>query len=109
MQYAFLIPHTSEREKNAGATHPNGKARIPIKNVKRVHGHREEIPLQAYRVNVNRGWNTLVTPDEVEEASDAWDARGILHDVDTQWGALPGGGAYEESNDYYASGIYDFY
>ncbi|KZT64981.1 hypothetical protein DAEQUDRAFT_769220 [Daedalea quercina L-15889] len=97
---------------NAGAKHPNGRAKIAIKDVQRVHGHVEEIPLQAYReanVNVNRGWNTLVTADEVRDASDAYDARGILHDIDTQWGMLPHGGAYKESNHYFGPGEYDFY
>lgn len=73
---------------------------------------REEIPLQAYRdagVDVRRGRNSLVTPSDVERASDAWDAQGILHDIDTQWGMIPEGGAYQDSNHYYGPGEYDFY
>ena len=51
----------------------------------------------------------MVTPEDVEAASDAWDARGILHDIDTQWGAIPGGGAYKDSDFYYGPGEYDYY
>jgi len=40
----------------------------------------------------------------MQAASDAWDARGIAHDIDTQWGSMPGGGAYTESNHYYGEG-----
>ena len=44
-----------------------------------------------------------------DDGIDDWDARGILHDIDTQWGAMPHGGAYKESNTYYGSGDHDFY
>jgi len=33
----------------------------------------------------------------------------LLRDIDTQWGAMPWGGAYKESNHYYGPGIYDYY
>ena len=92
--------------------HPNYEARIPIKDVQAVYNHKAEIPLEAYRdacLDIRRGWNTLVTPEDVQEASDAWDARGVLHDIDTQWGMLPQGGAYKESNHYWGPGEYDFY
>ena len=42
-------------------------------------------------------------------ASDAWDARSIAHDIDTQWGAMPWGGAYKDSNEYWGPGEYDFF
>jgi hypothetical protein len=50
-----------------------------------------------------------VTEDEMEAASDAWDARSIAHDIDTQWGMMPWGGAYKDSNHYWGPGEYDFY
>jgi len=34
---------------------------------------------------------------------------GLLRDIDTAFGLLPGGGAYKESNFYYGSGIHDYY
>lgn len=34
---------------------------------------------------------------------------GLIRDIDTQWGMIPGGGAYKESNHYYGPGIYDYY
>ncbi|KDQ17945.1 hypothetical protein BOTBODRAFT_171644 [Botryobasidium botryosum FD-172 SS1] len=37
------------------------------------------------------------------------EAAGILYDIDTQWGAMPQGGAYKDSNHYYGPGIYDYY
>ena len=40
----------------------------------------------------------------MQAASDASDARGIAHDIDTQWGSMPGGGAYTDSNHYYGEG-----
>ncbi|KAH9914104.1 uncharacterized protein B0H18DRAFT_149811 [Fomitopsis serialis] len=103
--------------------HPNGKARIPVKDVHTVYGHPEEISLRMYRnagVNVRRGRNTLVTPRDVERASDARDARNarevrgtrggardaedseeeglweLLHEIDTGFGCVPGGGAYKD-------------
>ncbi len=95
-----------ETRANELALHPNGKRRIKIKDVAQVHGHVCEIPLNAYR----RGnANSLVTPEDVEEASDHWEGIGILHDIDTQWGMIPGGGAYKESNHYYGPGEWDFY
>lgn len=96
-----------------------------------VYDHDTEILLEAYRavgVNVRRGRNSLVTRREVEQASlvpvtieeevqeeqesgdlDEWDAWGILQDIDTQWGMLPQGGAYKESNHYWGPGRYDCY
>ena len=34
---------------------------------------------------------------------------GLLRDIDTAFGLLPGGGAYKESNFYYGPGIHDYY
>ena len=71
-----------------------------------------EIPLEAYcdaGVDVYAGRDTYVTEAEIERASNAWDARGLAHDIDTQWGSMPGGGAYSDSNHYFGPGEYDFY
>jgi hypothetical protein len=80
-------------------------------SVATIHNHTCEIPFQAYveaGVNVNSRSST-VTVEDVEAASDAWDARSVAHDIDTQWGAMPWGGAYKDSEDYYGAGEYDFY
>jgi hypothetical protein len=103
---------SSERPHKEGPLHPNGKRRIPIHSVAKIHNHVCEIPLQAYEdagVNLPRGRASMVTMEQVDAASDAWDARGILHDIDTQWGLMPQGGAYSDSDVYYGSGEYDFY
>jgi len=91
--------------------HPNGKPRILIHNVAKVHNHICEIPLNAYdEAGVSLPCRTsMVTMEDVNAASDTWDIRGILHDIDTQWGSMPGGGAYSDSNFYYGPGEYDFY
>ncbi|KAI1788118.1 hypothetical protein LXA43DRAFT_1097583 [Ganoderma leucocontextum] len=78
--------------------HPNGKARIAICDVQRVHGHVAEIPLDAYRTSgalARPRPSSMVSPRQVQMASDQWDAEGILEDIDTQWGAMPAGGALE--------------
>lgn len=36
-----------------------------------------------------------------EDEDDEDDARSVLYDVDTQWGLMPGGGAYKDSDHYY--------
>jgi len=67
------------------------------------------IPIQAYHeAGVKPSRRRAPSAKEIQAASDAWDARGILHDIDTQWGLIPGGGAYKESNHYYGAGEYDF-
>jgi hypothetical protein len=77
--------------------------------VHKHYGHLCEIPLQAY-IDADVAWsrNDFVSEEDVEAASAAWDARSIEHDIDTQWGAMPWGGAYKDSNHYYGPGIYDF-
>jgi len=55
-------------------------------------------------------------PDD-ESGSDSYysngisreDAAHLLWEIDTQWGMIPGGGAYKESNHYYGPGIHDYY
>lgn len=42
-------------------------------------------------MNVNSRSST-VTVEDVEAASNAWDARSIAHDIDTQWGRCHGEG-----------------
>lgn len=93
-----------QRNDNA-RLHPNNQRRIPIADVRRVYGHQVEIPLQAYRA---RSWNQKVTPEQVDYASEHFDGMGALHDIDTAFGLLPGGGAYKESNHYYGPGLLDF-
>ena len=78
--------------------HPNGKAKIAIRDVRRVYGDLLEIPLDAYRTSgalARPRPSSMVTPRQVQMASDRWDAEGILEDIDTQWGTIPGGGALE--------------
>ena len=53
--------------------------------------------------------NDLVTPEEIQRASNAWDARSIAYEIDTQWGSMPRGGAYKDSNYYYGDDEYAFY
>jgi hypothetical protein len=59
-----------------------------------VHGHYEEIPRRCYH-GARSGYQSLVTTEDVQAASDQFDGEGILHDIDTQWGMIPGGGALE--------------
>jgi hypothetical protein len=81
-----------------------------VKDVKNVYDHLCEIPIQAYReAGVASSWNDYVTERDVEMASSSWDARSIAHEIDTQWGDMPGGGAYSDSNYYFGPGEYDFY
>jgi hypothetical protein len=92
--------------------HPNGKCRSPIHSVTKVHNHICGIPLNAYNeagVSLPCGRASKVTTEDVDAASDACDARGILHDIDTQWGLIPGGGAYSDRNFYYGPGGNDFH
>lgn len=80
--------------------------------MKKVYGRGSHIPLDAYEeagVDTRRGREALVTPGDVERAEEEWDMRAVLHDIDTQWGMLPEGGAYKESNRYFGPGAYDFY
>jgi hypothetical protein len=70
-------------------------------------------PLQTYFVPAKAGDSSdeYVSDDEYDGArrSDEEDARSILYDIDTQWGMMPQGGAYKDSNHYYGTGMYDFY
>lgn len=80
--------------------------------MKKVYGRGSHIPLDAYEeegVDTRSGREALVTPGDVERAEEEWDMRAVLHDIDTQWGMLPEGGAYKESNRYFGPGAYDFY
>lgn len=86
--------------------HPNGKRCVPIREVAEVHGHVCEIPSHCYSaagayVKPWKGANTLVTVEHIERASDQFDGEGLLYDIDTQWGHLPHGGAYGDSEEYY--------
>jgi hypothetical protein len=83
---------------------------VRVRDVQKHYGHVCEIPLAAY-IEAEVAWsrNEYVSERDVEAASDAWDARGIAHDIDTQWGMMPGGGAYKDSNLYYGPDCYDYY
>lgn len=86
--------------------HPDGKNFIPIEDVALVYGHVCEIPYSCYKCihafhGRWRGRRTMVTAQDVQRASDQFDGEGILEDIDTQWGLLPHGGAYKESEQYY--------
>ena len=84
--------------------------RVRVRDVQKHYGHLYEIPLQAYReADVAYSRSDYVTAEDVQLASDAWDARSLAHDIDTQWGEMPWGGAYKDSNHYYDPGEYDFY
>jgi hypothetical protein len=92
--------------------HPNGQRHIQIHSIANIYNDVCPIPLQAYReagVGLPRGKASMVTVEDVKAASDAWDARGVAHDIDTQWGLIPGGGAYSDSDFYYGPGEYDYY
>jgi hypothetical protein len=79
--------------------------------VKDVHKHFDiYLPLQAYRAaGVADSWNDFVSREEAEEAYDTHEVYGLAQDIDTQWGDIPGGGAYSDSNHFYGPGRYDFY
>ncbi|RDX41556.1 hypothetical protein OH76DRAFT_1489380 [Lentinus brumalis] len=81
--------------------HPNGQRLIALRDVKRVYGHRNETPYRMYSLSNPRP-TSMVTAKQVRDASDRWDAEidemdawSVLEDIDTQWGALPEGGALE--------------
>ena len=58
----------------------------------RIRDVRERIPLHVYQDVHPResGYtrNSYVSAEEVRDAEDRWEAIGIVHDIDTQWGAL---------------------
>ena len=96
-----------KRENEENRTAARGACRV--KEVKARYGHMCEIPIQAYReAGVAHSRNDYVTDQDVQAASDAWDARSVAHAIDTQWGAMPMGGAYKDSNHYWGPGEYDF-
>jgi hypothetical protein len=78
--------------------------------VKDVHKHFDiHLPLQAYRAaGVADSWNDFVSKEEAEEAYDTHEAYGLAQDIDTQWGSIPGGGAYSDSNHFHGPGRYDY-
>ena len=101
------LEHGKHSARSSSATR-SGACRV--RDVQQRYGHLCEIPIQAYQeAEVAHGWDDYVTAEDVQRASDAWDARSILHDIDTQWGAMPRGGAYSDSNYYYGPGEYDYY
>ena len=99
-----------EREANQALRHSGLPGACRVKEVKQRYGHVCEIPLEAYlEAGVAQSKNDFVTDQDVMAASNAWDARSIAHDIDTQWGAMPWGGAYKDSNEYWGPGDYDYY
>ncbi|GCA64116.1 hypothetical protein KIPB_013226 [Kipferlia bialata] len=76
----------------------------------RVRDVEEAIPLEAYvRVGVAQEEDDLVDPAGVDTAMNMWDNICLIHEIDTQWGSMPGGGAYSCSNYYYGPGEFDYY
>jgi hypothetical protein len=69
--------------------HPNGEYWIRIRDVAEVHGHVCPIPAHLYARDSEHSY---VSTDDVEYASDRWDAEGVLEDIDTQFGMFPEGG-----------------
>ena len=60
-----------------------------MRSVAKTYRHVCEIPHAAYRavgVNMARGGVSVVTVEDVEAASNDWDARSILYGIDMQWG-----------------------
>lgn len=61
--------------------------RVCIANV------RNQVPLEVYtylhpgKNYTNDSW---VTAKEVHDAEDRWEAMQLAHDIDTQWGNVPG-------------------
>lgn len=115
-QTLFLCAQCSRENNRKRKERENEVRRCPehgackVKDVKKKYGHLCEIPIQAYReAGVASNRNDYVTEEDVGRASNAWDARSIAHDIDTQWGTMPWGGAYSDSNHYYGPGEYDFY
>ena len=97
-----------DRENESRRTPEHGACRV--REVQSRYGHLCEIPLQAYmEAGVAESRNDFVTERDVQAASDAWDARSIAHEIDTQWGTMPSGGAYSDSNEYWGPGMYDYY
>lgn len=81
-----------------------------VRDVQRVYGHQCEIPLEAYaQTGVASDWDDFVTKSDVVAASNNWDVRSVAYDIDTQWGEMPEGGAYSNSNYFYGPGCYDYY
>ncbi len=105
--HAFCIYH-EEHQNRHNRSAASGACRV--KDVFKTYHHTCEIPLQAYiEAGVAHSRNAWVTRQDVQAASDAWDARSILHDIDTQWGSMPLGGAYKDSNHYFGPGEYDYF
>jgi hypothetical protein len=100
-----------EEEEIVNATQRNPSAgACRVKDVQKEFGHLCEIPMAAYlEAGVASHRKDYVTKRDVQKASNAWDARGAAHEIDTQWGSMPWGGAYSDSNHYYGPGEYDYY
>ena len=83
--------------------HPNGQALIAIRDANAVYGKHGLSPPVFVRCGVVRDatWDTMVTPAQVRsalrqvETDDIEGVWGLLHEIDTQWGAMPQGGALE--------------
>jgi hypothetical protein len=104
------LPEEREVRRNAQELDSRSAGTCRVREVQRRYGYLCEIPLRAYQdAGIAENVSDYVTAQDVDRASDAWDARGIAHDIDTQWGSMPNDGAYSDSNDYYGSGEYDYY
>lgn len=92
----------NNRERRA-RVHPNGQALIAIRDANTVYSELGLSPPVFVRCGALRDatWDTMVTPAQVrsalrqvekEDTEGAWE---LLHEIDTQWGCMPQGGALE--------------
>jgi hypothetical protein len=99
-----------QQDRNNAAARLATSGACRVRDVQEKYGHLCEIPLNAYiEAGVADSWNDYVTEWDVDAASSSWDARSIAHEIDTQWGEMPHGGAYSDSNHYFGPGEYDYY
>jgi hypothetical protein len=98
---------SKDRNAATAAKHTDTTLRVRVKDVhKYFHdqflGGPLRIPLAAYReAGVAYSRNDLVSEEDVQAVINYHEARGIAEDIDTQWGAFPGGGVLKESDQYW--------
>ncbi|KAG6888585.1 hypothetical protein C0995_007267 [Termitomyces sp. Mi166 len=94
------MPLSSKTSHEAGKQHMARKREIAKSQRLRNRGKKK----------TNQGPKRVKPQHNTDNDSfDEEDLRGLLYDIDTQWGLLPGGGAYKESNHYFGCGIDDDY
>lgn len=90
--------------------HPDGNRRIKVCDIPQVYKNATDLPAQSWSdafIALPQGYDTLITPEEYELASDAYNARDLVYNIDTQWGAVPLDGSYLDSTQWYGPGVYD--